>query len=365
MPRSPIHRSASLAPVDRKGLKMSLLFVDGFDHYATADITKKYTANVEWASSHTIDATAGRRGGGAMKTSYEVTSYRYLSKVIPDSGTVIFGAAFGSCVASATFLAFYETADCHVSFRVNAIMGIEAYRGLAGTLLGSSAGGVIQTGVGFNYAAVKAKIHDTTGTVDVEVNGVSVLSLTGLDTRNGGAGVVNDVHYLGMGNGSSTTYVDDLYICNDSGSAPNNDFLGDVRVDTIYPTSDGNYSQFTPSTGVNHYALVDETSPNTTDYNDGASVGDRDSYGLGNLSALSSQTVYGVQVNAAILKDDAGAKSVATFVRSSSTDSDGASAVLGTSQVYVSQVFEQDPNAAAAWTESTVNSMEAGVKVTA
>jgi hypothetical protein len=86
---------------------------------------------------------------------------------------------------------------------------------------------------------------------------------------------------------------------------------------------------------------------------------------MGNLAALTSQTVYGVQVNAAVLKDDAGAKSVATFVRSSSTNGDGASTVLGTSQVYVSQVFETDPNGSIAWTEASVNAMEAGVKVTA
>ena len=113
-----------------------------------------------------------------------------------------------------------------------------------------------------------------------------------------------------MGCSSSGMNFDDLYVCDSAGST-NNGFLGDCRIDTIYPSGAGNYTQFTPSTGSN-YTCVDETAPNTTDYVDGATVGDRDSYALGNLSALSSQTVYGVQVNAAILKDDAGSKSAAT-----------------------------------------------------
>ena len=40
---------------------MSLLFIDGFDHYATADITKKWTT----ASAATIGVT-GRRGTGGV-----------------------------------------------------------------------------------------------------------------------------------------------------------------------------------------------------------------------------------------------------------------------------------------------------------
>jgi hypothetical protein len=85
---------------------------------------------------------------------------------------------------------------------------------------------------------------------------------------------------------------------------------------------------------------------------------------MGNLTALSSQTVYGVQVNAAVLKDDAGVKSVSTMVRSGSTNGDGASVGLSTSQSIISQIYELNPNTSTAWTESTVNAAEVGCKVT-
>lgn len=55
---------------------------------------------------------------------------------------------------------------------------------------------------------------------------------------------------------------------------------------SLLPTSDGNYTQFSPSTGSSHFALVDETSCNgNTDYNSETTVGQRDSYGL-NLSSI-------------------------------------------------------------------------------
>ena len=46
-----------------------------------------------------------------------------------------------------------------------------------------------------------------------------------------------------------TLDIDDLYICDGTGSAPHNTFLGDCRVDTLLPTADGTAQQWTPSTG--------------------------------------------------------------------------------------------------------------------
>lgn len=54
----------------------------------------------------------------------------------------------------------------------------------------------------------------------------------------------------------------------------------------LLPTSDGNYLQWTPTTGTTHYTLVDESACNgTTDYNSTGTAGNRDSYGV-NLSSI-------------------------------------------------------------------------------
>lgn len=334
---------------------MSLLFIDGFDHYATADGLKKWNA---FGTGVSIASSSGRRGGGALNLN---GSTRFVDKTLAATySTLIAGFAMDVLGGNGgAFLKLLDGSTVHVSLVLTATNAIAAYRGDVATLLGTSANAVVPAS-GYCYVEAKVLISDTVGTVDVKVNGVSVLSLSSQDTRNAGNASVTGFRLIGESAGSN---FDDLYVCDTSGST-NNGFLGDCRIDTIYPNGAGNYTQFTPSTGSN-YTCVDETAPNTTDYVDGSTVGDRDSYAMGNLSALASQTVYGVQVNAAILKDDAGSKSAATFVRSSSTNGDGAGTALGTSQVYISQVFETDPNGSIAWTESSVNAMEAGVKVTA
>jgi hypothetical protein len=341
-----------------------LLFIDGFDHYVTADITKKWTAVS--GTSPTI-AAGGRRSGSSMRGAATVVT---ATKTLVASASWVVGFAFsytalpGGAVA---ILALLDAGTLQCDLRVNADGTLSVTRN--GTALTSGTSVVSLSIAIYHYIEFKVTIADSisAGSCKVRVNGVDVITVaTGQDLKSTANASANQVRLgtSGGGNTLGTWDIDDVYVCDQSGST-NNDFLGDVRIDTILPTSDGNYSQFTPSTGSSHYVLVDETAPNTTDYNDGSGVGDRDSYGMGNLSALTSQTVYGVQVNAAILKDDAGAKSAATFVRSSSTNGDGASAALGTSQAYVSQVFETDPNGSIAWTETTVNAMEAGVIVTA
>ena len=71
-----------------------------------------------------------------------------------------------------------------------------------------------------------------------------------------------------------------------------------------------------------HYTLVDDAAPNTTDYVSSATVGQRDTYGMQDLTAATG-TIYGVQLNLAALKSDAGARSIKPLVLS------GASEALG------------------------------------
>lgn len=337
---------------------MALLFMDGFDHYATADIAKK-----GWTISNapTIGAAIGRRGGGGLSLATTGT----ITKTLPSTyTTLIVGTAYANNGngADRPIISLMDTATTHIAVQRNTTTNfLSILRGATVLATGTTA---MAFGA-FNYIELSATISDTVGAYTLKINGVIELTASGIDTRNGGNASVNGVQLSTTSNTGTNSIYDDFYICDTSGAAPNNDFLGDCRIDTIYPTSDGNYSDYTPSTGTSHFALVDETAPNTTDYNSGGTVGHRDSYGMGDLAALSSQTVYAVQVNAAALKDDAGARSIATMVRSSTTNSDGSGVAISTSQQYVSQIFPLNPNGSVAWTETTVNAMEAGTTVTA
>lgn len=64
----------------------------------------------------------------------------------------------------------------------------------------------------------------------------------------------------------------------------------------IMPSADGFYAQWTPSTGTSHFALVDETPCNTTDYNSTIVVGNRDSYTVDVSSVPNGATITQIDI---------------------------------------------------------------------
>jgi len=336
---------------------MSLIFMDGFDHYATADINKKWTSVT---GSPTIGASTGRRSGGAIFYNSSTNTIKSFAS----AASVIVGFAFNLQITTTTriLLSFRDSASVQVDLRVNAGGTLSVTRAGVALTDGTSTN-ALSTGT-FYYIEFKVTIANSisAGSCKVRVNGVDWLTVAiGQDTQVTANASVNEL-LIGSSGTNMNGYVDDLYLCNSSGST-NNDFLGDCRIDALYPTSDGNYSQFTPSTGTDHYALVDESTPNTSDYNESSTLNHIDSYGMGNLPT-SPTTVYGVQVCDAALKDDAGARGLSPFIRSSSTDSVGTELSLSTSQLYALAIWETDPATSAAWTVSGVNAAEVGGKVT-
>jgi hypothetical protein len=218
------------------------------------------------------------------------------------------------------------------------------------------------------YIELKGTIHDTTGSYEVRIDGVSeaVLTATGVDTRNAGTTGQWDRFYLG-GVVTGNTYIDDVYICDQSGAAPRNTFLGPVKVETLLPQTDavaaGSNAGLTPSTGTDHGALVDENPPNTSDYNSSPTVGLKDTYNYPSLTLTG--TILGVQSNLYVAKSDAAVRQVCAVVRAGGVDYDGANVSPLTTFSYFSEVRAQNPNTAADWTSSDIASLQAGMKVTA
>lgn len=339
---------------------MALVFMDGFDHYATADITKKWTS-VD--TSPAIGASSGRRSGGALLAPNAVTNGAQVLKTLPAAyATLIVGFAWKiSGMSGRSVVRFLDTAVEHISVELAVDGTLVVQRAGSATLAISSNSISLNT---WYYLEFKATIHDSTGAFELRLNGDVWASGSNVDTRNAGNASVNRLALGADGNMSvsATQYFDDFYVADTSGSAPQNDFLGDVRIDTVYPSADGNYTQFTPSTGTDHYALVDETTPSTSDYNESGTAGHKDSYTMQDVSSIPG-TIFGVQVNAYAHKDDAGLRSLKIGVRSGTTDSVDAGSALSESALYYRHILETDPATAAAWTESGVNAAEALVEV--
>lgn len=338
---------------------MSLVFVDGFDHYAFADMSKKWSIP----------------GGGSFSTgtfrtgtqSYALAGSTNPFNLFPAGdahATFIVGFAFrlASFVTSGYCGAMLLYGDAgttsHVTLGVNPSGKLHVLRGgVSGTLLGAESGISIALN-NWYYVEMKAVLHDTTGSVVVRVDGATVINLTGIDTNN--AGVATTFDTITMRPDITTMFYDDLYVCNGAGSAFN-DFLGDVRVQTIYPTGAGNSTGLTPSTGSNWDAVNDPTA-NITDYVSSAVAATKDTYAFGDVTsgytALAAQSVlYGSKAEAG------GSRSMIPVIRSGGTDYDGTAKVLPTGFIMHRSIYETNPNGAVAWTSAAMNAAEFGVKV--
>lgn len=339
---------------------MSLIFLDGFDHYAAADITKKWTAQ----SGSTLSiGTAGRRLSGQLRTGLQ----SFITKTFPATSSWVIGFAYSvtalpSAVVTVATLLDSGTVQCDL--RLNPDGTLSVTRG--GTAVTGGASTVALAAGAYYYIEWKVTIADAiaAGSCKVRVNAVETISVAaGQDLKSSANAYATQVRIGSSTSATITADYDDLYICDQSG-ATNNDFLGDCRIDTQFPNADGATNNFVTSSGTTHYTLVDEATPNTTDYVDSATVGDRDLYEFSNLTPLSASTVYGVQVSTAANKDDAGSRSVAVTARSGGVNVDGTTQALSTSQLYLSSIFETD-STSAQWTQSSVDAAQFGIKVAA
>lgn len=354
---------------------MAILHLDSFDFYDDSHLADLYTSVDEVGSPGIrIEATGRNSSPGRLFMSATSGGSSRTPSIRKNLGTstdtMIVG--FGINVAqndtgNIQIVQFYEgnLVTRHLGLWISVDNGATV-----DILIVNGALGVIATLAGaiplstWTYIELKTKIHDTTGTWEVWKNGVSIGSASGVDTRNGGtAGVIGSI-LIGNDIGNSNNYqvsYDDLVVIDTSGSAPNNDRIGDVRVAALFPTGAGNYTQWTPSAGSN-FQNVDDASPNDdTDYNSEATAGDKDTFAMGNLPTTAS-AVYAIAESVRYRKDDAGSSTIRQLLRISSTDYEGGDISVADGYLYTRAIRETNPNTSAAWTQSDVDGLEAGYK---
>lgn len=210
-------------------------------------------------------------------------------------------------------------------------------------------------------------IHSTTGNAKVRINEVDEpnLVITSGNTQATGNATADQLFVGGIASGASgqSTDVCDLVACDgQTTSSGANTFLGDCRVEILYPTGTGNSTLWTPSTGSN-WATVDEAQENgDTDYVETTAVGNKDTYVYADL-ATSQATIYGVQPSPVFKKTDSGTRTVATVARVAGTEVDSSGVLLTTSYVCAPDMRETKPGGGS-WAVSDVNGAEFGIKVT-
>jgi hypothetical protein len=238
--------------------------------------------------------------------------------------------------------------------------------GLFATTFGNTTGGMVANV--WYQVQIYIKRNSSTGILTVKVDGVTVLNLTGLNTGSTDIGQLN-FGCEGNGNGGLSKY-DNLWVFNTLGSHSNGFPVGRMKVQALYPAADGTYTAWTPNSGTMHYNRVNQAqADDDTTYNAAITSGDKDSYGIGALPG-SPAHIHGVVVTAIVRKDDVDSKNLQVFTKSGSTETFGStiSVPLGylssTTNGTAAILHGDDPNTSAEWSQTNVNALEVGVKVT-
>lgn len=329
---------------------MALLFMDGFDAGTTA---------MRWVNGASSTSSTSSRFSVGRSASI---SNNLLIRDFTASTQVFIGYA---CTVTAQDAAIREYislygdtgATLHLTLGYNNST-LTLYRGALGGTVLASYNAVFAPNTWY-YFEVSATIADTGGTCIVKLNGATVINFTG-DTKNAGTNTTIDRVGLGV-NGGYTAIYDDVYICDSTGPAPYNTFLGEVRVFTQTPSGAGSSTQFTPSSGAN-YTTVDELPYSATDYVSSGTVGNRDTYALTDLPATAGN-ILAVQANAVAKKTDAASVSIKTAIVSGGTVYYGPTGSLGASDNTFTDLRTINPATSTAWTATSVNGLEAGAEI--
>lgn len=307
---------------------MSNIFADSFDNYNVVTDYWDYTGAPGGAGgdcSIRLNTGKARTGIGCL----QINSAAFgPAKNIPRTQNLLVATNW-NCNTGGAVIIFnnttvdngYNSSVMELVVNIDGSVSIVWDPQFKNTVYGTSATG-LYTFNQYNSLALRCYCHATMGTATAWVNGVKVLDLTGLNTthqENSTPLFYNAFELMGPG-GTPTCYHDDVYAL-DCGAAPNNNFLGALRLYAMPPTANAAV-QWTPLAGTN-WSEVSEVPPDgDTSYNSSNTVSQVDQY---------VYPLAGVPANSSILflnhlldmKVDSGSRTV-------NSDIDGSVAPTGT-----------------------------------
>ena len=346
---------------------MTLQWIDGFEDTNRAGMFERYSS-VVLPGAYT--PAAGRHFGHAAKG--DPTGVTFVTPPLEAHTTWVVGFALrarepqdlselcsimtGSDTAGQVSLKLWKFGANNFKLRV--------YRGA--TLLVTSAT-IVGSSSTFNYIEWKVTIHGSTGSTEIKVNEVSSTAglVTGLNTANQGGTTGDRVRFSLLPDAGFNVDIDDLYIANgDTTGSGLSDYAGDNVVETLKPTAEGNASGWTPSTGTNNAALIDDSdeSDEDTTYVE-APFDNLVDLNVCSDTAVINSTVRGVMVLTHARMTSAGTRNLRAKTRISGTNYNGATqAVSNTTYEHKKQIWEKSPATAAAWGIAEINGAEFGME---
>jgi hypothetical protein len=243
-----------------------------------------------------------------------------------------------------------------VSIVVQNSGAIAAWHGwltVASTNLGASSPGIIQPNLFYGIECYFV-VSTTVGVVQVWVNGVEVLSLTGVNTAPTNNNYATAIQVADTSNPGC--YVDDLRVWDNTGAAMNAPLTYDSRIIEKLPSGAGGLAQLTPNGASANWQCCDDNPPDgDSTYVSGAASGLIDEYTAPIAGFTAAPVMVGTRVYAR--KDDGATRSLEFGVTSGSASaaSTAGAVNVGSSYAFFDGVVIDDPNTSAPWTAAAAD----------
>lgn len=335
---------------------MAIVFVDGFDHYGgeEADMVQGIWSG---AFSYTLRSTSG---GGPRTGDYYLDIGR--SGIALDAmqlsfdAQTTFGIATGLRVpdlpsaAKRRFIEFLAGGTEVVTLDIASNGAINIRDGdVDGSIIATSSKRLI-AGT-FHHIEFKVDVSPTNGTAELRLDGVAVAAVSAI---NFGSSGIDQIVWTNVGT-SDHMHFDDMVIWNADGSTAN-DFLGPVRVTTVYPEADvssipGDWDVTGAGSGAE--AINDVPADDDTSYISASDPGYRATFAIGELPAEIDE-IIGVHVMMRAKQSDAGVTSIRAKMQSYTEEEIGDTHQLTLGYVYYNSPFTLDPNGDIQWTPTTL-----------
>lgn len=356
---------------------MSLLGFDGFSRYRTLSEIGESNWVIETDSGNlSLDVDGGQHERGALRFGdLNFTQSSVYWDIGTTKQTLIMGFWFtfngfdtGNGNTDDAIMGFNSTTTPRQTLRIRQDGSLEFRRSTASTVFWESADPA-QTANGianYLFSGTEYKIEirgdwlNTTGSWELRVNDEVWAYFDGnIDLD----GVINRIYFHTGLQGDGAQYsISDFYLIDEDGTTPS-EFLGaSFQVEVLRPTAEsGTESDFTPSTGIDNSALVDDAIRHDADatYITSAVTGNIDRYTTSNQ--LNGQRIIGASV-IGVARHEGSADNFRLTIFENATAGNGGTEALTASYVPYQYLTTVNPDTSLPWTVAELEGCEFGVE---
>ncbi|WP_439816230.1 hypothetical protein [Zavarzinia sp. CC-PAN008] len=328
---------------------MTILWADSFDHYGlNADDALRSGWNT---FDRPVSAALARTGSQAVRIAPSSTLWLRLKRAFDAPRTTIVMAAayrFDQAPTNGTRTqvhGFMDSNGDQQGVLTLSTAGFLDYR------VGDSNAAVVATSSApvtfatWQHVELRLAVANSSGAVEVRLNGQTVLSYSGDTQATAHADILEWFTSVNAGS-AAAFHVDDVVAATD--------WVGDLRVHTLFPAGDTVQADFVPDSGTTGFSRIREAAPDGD-----ASFVASDSAGAVSLFALDAPpagigAIAAVIVDVEARKTDAGACTFRSGLRSGVAVAHGSAHAPDTTYGGHEAVFASDPATGAPWTRSAL-----------